>query len=157
MVALTGLAGVELANSLIYNTEGTNKVFNHSVTVINRWRKEGDIATIPKANQNATGTKNLRPSDRYIESGAYMRVRNVTLGYNFNQNTLKSVFGNAISSIRLYTTAQNLITVTNYRGYDPEVLGGSDDDNKRAIFQRGVDKGTYPQARTFILGLQVGF
>jgi TonB-dependent starch-binding outer membrane protein SusC len=145
----SGLGDVYLANALTYNLEGTNKVFNGSTALLNRWRKEGDVTTVPKAGQNAKGTQNLRPSDRYIEDASYLRLRDVTLGYTIPTNSLKSLFKDNVSSLRVYLTAQNLLTFTGYKGYDPEVSGN--------IFDRGVDRGQYPQARTFMLGVQVGF
>jgi outer membrane receptor protein involved in Fe transport len=82
-----------------------------------------------------------------VKDGSFMRVRNVTLGYSLPKNKL----GKSLSNLRIYVTAQNLFTFTKYDGYDPE-LGG---DN--FIFGRGIDYGNYPQPRTYMLGVQVGF
>jgi hypothetical protein len=79
----------------------------------------------------------------------------VTLGYNLPINTLGSWTGGAISSLRLYTTAQNLFTFTKYTGFDPEK--GANGNPSNANLNRGTDSGTFPQARTFLFGLQVGF
>ena len=150
-LAASGLGDVQVANALTYHLEGTNKVFNGSTALLNRWRKEGDISTIPKAGQNATGARNLRPSDRYIEDASYLRFREISFGYSINKNALKNVFGDNVSSVRVYVTGQNLITITSYKGYDPELAGGN------GIFDRGVDRGQFPQPRIFMLGVQVGF
>ena len=83
-------------------------------------------------------------SDFYLEKGDYLRLKVVQLGYTL-PNRLYNRYG--ISRLRLYVTAENLLTLTNYTGYDPEVGGG--------IF--GIDKGQYPQARAVIGGIQLQF
>ncbi len=147
MVGIFGQSGVEIWNDLNYWLEGTTRPFNSSAELVNRWRQEGDISEYPRAGQNATSNLNLRPSDRFVKDGSFMRVRNVTLGYSLPKDKL----GKSLSNLRVYITAQNLFTFTNYDGYDPE-LGG---DN--FIFGRGIDYGNYPQPRTYMLGVQVGF
>jgi TonB-dependent starch-binding outer membrane protein SusC len=79
-----------------------------------------------------------------------MRLRNITLGYNMpvlNLNRVTRMF----SSLRVYVTAHNLLTFTKYKGYDPEIAGAD------FLFDRGIDRGQYPQPRTYMLGVQVGF
>jgi len=85
-----------------------------------------------------------------------MRLRNLTLGFSIPKTILSSTTGRVFSSFRVYVTAMNLLTLTNYKGYDPEV-SASVNDAKSFIFTKGVDTGQYPQPRTFLLGLQVGF
>jgi len=150
-LGLTGVAGVELINSSIYYLEGTNKVFNHGVGILDRWRKPGDVAKNPKANQGANGNLNLRPSDRFLENGAYLRVRNITLGYNIPQ--IKGGLGKAISSVRVYTTLQNFITITKYTGLDPEVLS----ENNDVLFGRGIGGYTPPIPKMWLVGVNIGF
>ncbi len=145
----SGLGDVYVVNGLTYNLEGTAKIFNGSTALLNRWKKEGDVSSIPKAGQNAKGTLNLRPSDRYVENASYLRFRDITLGYTIPSAALKSFTKNALSSTRLYITGQNMLTLTQYKGYDPEITGG--------IFSRGVDRGQIPQPRTIMVGLQLGF
>ncbi|NJN35455.1 MAG: hypothetical protein HC817_15550 [Saprospiraceae bacterium] len=149
MVGLTGVSGVEILNSTLYYLEGTNKVFNHGVGVLDRWRKEGDVAKNPKANQGANGSFNLRPSDRFIEDGSYLRVRNITLGYNFPKFT--GSVGKVLQNARVYVTLQNFITLTNYSGLDPEILGFD------PLFGRGIDAYSPPTAKTWLVGFNVGF
>jgi hypothetical protein len=83
-------------------------------------------------------------SDFYLESGDYARLKIVQLGYSLPQSIYSKI---GASRIRVYVTAENLLTLTDYTGYDPEIGGG--------VF--GVDKGQYPQARSFIGGIQVQF
>ena len=100
MLSLYGISDVKIWNDLKYWTEGTTRPFNASADLVSRWRTEGDISEYPKAGQNATGSKNLRPSDRFVENGSYLRLRNVTLGYNIpvaNAGSVNKVF----SSLRI--------------------------------------------------------
>jgi TonB-dependent starch-binding outer membrane protein SusC len=150
MLSVYGISDVKVWNDLKYWTEGTTRPFNSSADLNSRWRTEGDISEYPKAGQNATSSKNLRPSDRFVEDGSYMRLRNITLGYNMpvlNLNRVTRMF----SSLRVYVTAHNLLTFTKYKGYDPEIAGAD------FLFDRGIDRGQYPQPRTYMLGVQVGF
>ncbi len=154
MIALQGVGGVKIYNALNYWLEGMTRPFNANTDVLRRWQKEGDVTDVPRAGQNAN--LNLRPSDRLLESGNFMRVRNVTVGYSLPSSLLtKTRF---ISSLRVYGTAQNLLTFTKYSGYDPEVSSPEVRDNaQNFLFSRGVDRGQYPQPRSFQVGLQASF
>ncbi len=152
MATLQGVAGIDIINGTKYYLEGVALPFNTKTTVLNRWQKPGDVTDIARAGQNYGTAANLRNSSWYVENGAYARVRNVTLGYTVPGTKIKPSTGNIISSLRLYLTAQNLLTFTNYSGYDPEVTGSGN-----FIFGRGIDTGQVPQPRTFIVGLQLGF
>lgn len=154
MIGLTGVAGVQIINSTIYYLEGTNKVFNHGVGVLDRWRQPGDIAKNPKANQGANGGQNLRASDRYIENGAYLRFRNITLGYNLPK--FDGVLGKVLQSARVYVTLQNFITLTKYSGLDPEVLSSGTSDYD-VLFNRGLNAYTPPIPKTVLVGVNLGF
>ena len=94
---------------------------------------------------------NDRLSTRYIEDGSYLRIKNISLGYTFPANFLKSA---KIENIRLYVNIQNLYTLTNYSGYDPEV-GASTQDSTGLTF--GVDNGRYPSPTTYSVGLNLTF
>ena len=155
MLGLTGVSGVELINSTTYLLEGTSKVFNHGVGILDRWRKPGDIAKNPKAGQGATGGLNLRASDRFVEDGSYLRVRNITVGYNLPK--FKGAIGNVIQSVRIYVTLQNFITITKYTGLDPEVLSDNNDNDRKALFDRGLNGFTPPIPKTTMLGINIGF
>lgn len=152
MITLQGLAGVDILNGTKYYLEGIALPFNTKTTVLNRWQKPGDITDIARAGQNYGTAANLRASSWYVENGAYARLRNLTLGYTVPAKSINTFTSKVVSSLRLYVTAQNLLTITNYSGYDPEVVGSGN-----FIFGRGIDTGQVPQARTFILGLQAGF
>jgi TonB-dependent starch-binding outer membrane protein SusC len=150
----SGLAGLKLINSTKYYTEMAIESHNATTAILNRWRKPGDVALLPRAGQNAS---NLRASDFYVENGSYFRLRNITLGYTFSKSTLQSFTHNVFNSIRVYVAAQNLFTITDYTGYDPEISTQSSDDGEAFIFRRGIDNGQLPQPRTFIAGVQLQF
>ncbi|HMM11185.1 MAG TPA: TonB-dependent receptor [Bacteroidales bacterium] len=121
---------------------------NQSTAVLRRWKKPGDITDIPRATEEDPNNNN-RISSRFIEDGSYLRLKNLTLGYNFTKDQLKRL---KLNNLRLYASAYNLLTFTNYSGMDPEVHYSGDDD-----LRMGTDFFTYPQARSFTFGINVGF
>jgi hypothetical protein len=107
-----------------------------------RWTFDNwENATWPKAEQQYW--RAFKFSRRFLESGSYIRLKNVSVGYRVN---LKTKF---IQSLRVYASGSNLITITGYSGYDPDINGYGDDPSRR-----GVDMGGYPSSRTFNLGVQ---
>lgn len=149
-VALQGVQGVETWNFLDYDLANGSRLSNSYAEYADlRYIDESSVNAIyPRVGQNATNDGNLRQSSRYVEDGDYMRVRNVTLGYTFNND----MFGGFTKNLRVYLTAQNLLTITDYQGYDPEVS-----NTGSFLFGRGVDTGQLPQPRTFLFGIQAGF
>lgn len=140
---ITGSQGNDIFNASRIDLEGMQDPKNQSNAVLNRWQKEGDITNIPRANDpNA-----VLASDRFIEDGSYVRLKSVTIAYHFQKTFLR------LNSIKIYATGQNLATLTKYSGFDPEV--GS--NNESTGVARGIDYGTYPQVKTFILGIKVQF
>jgi TonB-linked SusC/RagA family outer membrane protein len=153
---LFGVGGVSLWNDLTYWLEGTSRPFNSSAALVNRWRQEGDISEFPKAGQNANGNLNLRASDRFVENGSFLRVRNLTLGYSIPESVLGLAGKNFLSNFRIYATAQNPFTFTQFKGYDPEVTAQGN-DSRSLIFERGIVNNQFPQPRSILFGVQVGF
>lgn len=146
-ILMTFSYGNDILNGTRYSAEsGTG--FNGSLTLLNRWRNEGDMTDIPKINY-IDPAGNRRFSDRWLEDGSYLRAKNVTLGYTLPKDFLRKT---SIKTSRIYLTAQNLFTLTKYTGYDPEASSF----NSR-VTEIGIDQGTYPQYRALILGLSVGF
>ena len=113
-------------------------------SVLGRWTGEGSTndARTPRYSFE-DGNSNIRVSDRYVEDGSFIKIKNIQLGYTFNQPAVKKIF----KSVRLYAQVKNLYTFTEYTGYDPEIAG--------AILNTGVDRGAYPQARTYAVGLDI--
>ncbi len=121
---------------------------NVSTDALNRWREQGDVTDYPAPVRNdPMRNEYLRVSDRWVEDGSYMRIKNVTFSYTL-PTAITSKAG--ISRLRAYVTGQNLLTFTHYTGYDPEV-------NSYSGLQVGVDEGAYPQSRTIIFGLNLEF
>ncbi|MCF6404324.1 TonB-dependent receptor [Chitinophaga filiformis] len=149
-LVLSGISGLKLLNGLKLNTSFMSTGHNASTDILDRWRKPGDVAALPRIGQNVTGNGNLRPSDWWLEDGSYLRLRNITIGYNTPAPMLSNITKGAVKSLRIYIAAQNLVTLTGYTGYDPEVAGDY-------LFARGIDQGQVPQPRTFLAGIQLGF
>jgi TonB-dependent starch-binding outer membrane protein SusC len=105
---------------------------------------------------------NSRPSDAYVENGSYLRLRNLTIGYTVPWKTANDNFK---PRIRIYITAQNLVTITKYTGLDPEIGQplGTDPNNPtagavvRSVTASGIDVGTYPNSRYYTVGFNVTF
>jgi hypothetical protein len=94
----------------------------------------------------AESTTNTLTSTRFIENGSFLRLKNLQLGYTLPQSISRKFF---VEKFRVYVSAQNLLTITKYKGYDPDVVGG--------VFSQGVDGGHFPNARQYSFGLQVTF
>jgi hypothetical protein len=111
------------------------------------------VAALPRIGQSTTAKGNLRSSDWWIEDGSYLRMRNITLGYALPSHITSGIVKGAFKTVRVYIAAQNLFTITNYTGYDPEISGSGGS----YLLARGIDLGQIPQARTFMAGLQLVF
>ena len=117
----------------------------------NTWTPENPNAEYPRLFIGDPGGSNRANSSRWIESGTYVRLRNIQVGYNFAPTLLSRIGG---KTARVYIGSENLFTLTKYKsGFDPE-QGASYGDRPLDI---GTDRGNYPQARTFLLGINVGF
>ncbi|GGF04112.1 SusC/RagA family TonB-linked outer membrane protein [Hymenobacter cavernae] len=145
-VFLQGSQGNDVYNLNRYYTEGGLYGASNAGTItLDRWTGSGTSNFVPRAVAGDPNS-NLRVSSHYVENGSYMRIKLLTLGYTLPKSILGRVYA---QSLRVYVTAQNLLTVTDYDGFDPELgnQGGS----------LGVDRGIYPQARVFLAGLNIGF
>jgi len=140
-IFLQGVYGNDIFNGTnIYLASGVGED-NQLAIMVNRWKEPGDITDIPKEGDTFK-------SSRFIENGSFMRIKNVTFGYNFPQKLLKPI---KLKSARLYVSGQNLFTFTSYSGMDPEVNYYSNDN-----VVMGTDFFTYPQSRTIMMGLNIG-
>jgi TonB-linked SusC/RagA family outer membrane protein len=133
----TGVGDVQKINNVkmaLYNVGSTNA--NESTAVLNAWTPDNRSTSLPRA-INGDPAQNYRFSDRFVESGAYLRLSNFQLGYTLPKQVY-TFMHNTVSNCRIYAGASNLFTITNYSGYDPE------NDN-------------YPTPKTVIIGLNVRF
>ena len=112
---------------------------------MNRWHGEGTSNTLPRFSW-ANNNDNWRVSDLYVHNGSYARIKNIQLGYTLPSYLTQKIF---IQKLRFYVAAENLLTMTSYKGLDPE-LNGDERSN-------GIDRGYYPQARTFTVGVNLNF
>ena len=135
--------GNDIYNGLRYNLEKMSGYENQSEVVANRWRAEGQITNVPKATWGDP-MGNAEFSNRWIEDGSYLRLKTLVLGYDI------PITNNYIKYIKLYASAENLFTFTNYLGYDPEFSATS------SIFGQGTDIGLAPQFKNYQLGLRLG-
>ena len=151
---LQGSQGNQIMNATRILSESMALVMNQSATVLNRWHKSGDITNVPKVTPG--DWTNSNPSTRYLEDGSYLRIKSLTIGYKFNPKLLRSIH---VNNLFVYLTTENLFTFTKYSGFDPEVsafsTNGSSTTNQNTAL--GVDYGTYPQSRDFLLGLKLSF
>ncbi|MFD1257518.1 SusC/RagA family TonB-linked outer membrane protein [Mucilaginibacter terrae] len=145
-VFVQGSYGNDILNLSRFDLFSLNGGNNNSAEVLNRWTPTNPSNTIPRANL-LSGSRVL--SSFQIEDGSYLRFKNVALGYRFGADLLKSA---GIGSVRVYVSAQNLFTITNYTGFDPEVNRFGN-----GSISQGVDYGTYPSAKTFLAGLNLTF
>ncbi len=118
---------------------------NYQISAADRWHGEGTSYTHPRLTSNDTNKNYSRASSFFIEDGSFLRLKNITLGYTFDLSKAKY-----ISSVRLYASANNLLTFTNYSGFDPEI-------GNHGVLYNGIDYGMYPQPQTIIMGINITF
>ncbi|WP_343328636.1 TonB-dependent receptor [Polaribacter staleyi] len=139
---ITGVAGNEIFNTNTYDlVGGANRLFNVSQSYYNnKWSATNSTGTEPRI---LGAPQNNGISDRFVEDGSYTRLKNVSLGYTLPSEMFEKYF----SKLRVYVSGQNLLTISDYSGLDPEIGGG----------EYGIDRGKYPQPKSVLLGVQVSF
>jgi TonB-linked SusC/RagA family outer membrane protein len=118
------------------------------------WTPTNLDAKAPIQETDGSFSTNTVPNSYYVENGSFLRLRNVQLGYTLSPDILKSI---GVDRFRIYVSAANLFTVTNYSGVDPEISGSGDNAAATASTNFGVDRGNYSPNRTYLLGVQVKF
>ena len=152
-IFIAGAYGQELYYQIATDIEGFYRPFNLTQRYYNeRWTGEGTSNTQPRASWNAKGN-NTKPSTRFLEDGSFIRVKNIQLGYNFGEKILTKI---KMDKLRIYTSASNLFTLTKYPGLDPE-FSTSDNSKGEGDLASGIDWGTYPNALSINLGVQLTF
>ncbi|WP_232834868.1 SusC/RagA family TonB-linked outer membrane protein [Pleomorphovibrio marinus] len=148
-----GVQGNEIFNLLRYHTEGMTRLFNASTVVMDRWTPENPNTDVPRA-VSGDPNRNARASSRWIEDGSYLRLKNLSIGYTVPAPVLESFSRGNITNLRVYVSSQNLLTFTNYSGYDPEIAVRT---GINSTLGAGIDFGQFPAARTILAGLQLTF
>ena len=140
-IYLQGVAGNKIFNANKIDLTGMSAAYNQTTDVLSRWYGEGTSNYIPRA-VFGDPNQNNRISDRFVENGSYLRLKTISLSYNFPKEWLKVL---TIENARLTLSCENVATITSYSGFDPEV----------GI--NGIDLSTYPISRTFNIGLNFNF
>jgi hypothetical protein len=120
---------------------------NYQTFWLDRWTPENMDADYPRLVSNDVNN-NQRPSDFYLEDGSFLRLRNLQIGYNLPTELLEKVM---VKEFRIYFSANNLLTVTNYQGFDPDI------GTNGWILDTGIDKGAYPSNKTLGGGVKLTF
>jgi TonB-dependent starch-binding outer membrane protein SusC len=159
-VFISGVYGNKLYNTNLYDLQAMPRLFNAGVEVLDRWTPTNPSNSIPRAGAVAS---NAQASSRFVEDGAYTKLKNITLGYTIPASLTK----NKLTQFRIYVSAQNLICITNYSGLDPEVgrytasgtaLGQIGAPQTSASnFSNGIDVGNYPIPKSVVAGFQITF
>lgn len=142
-IFLQGSYGNDIYNASRMETEGMYNANNQTTAVLDRWKIPGQITNTPKARFD------MKNSTYFVEDGSYLRVKSISLSYNIKSNFLTKI---GVSRLQPYFTANNLLTWTNYSGMDPEVNQWG---NSGAI--QGIDWGTYPHSKSYVLGVNLEF
>jgi TonB-linked SusC/RagA family outer membrane protein len=157
---ISGVYGNKIYNTNLFDLVGMDRLFNSDVKVLDRWTPTNPSNTIPRA---GTVASNVQASDRFVEDGAYTKLKNITLGYTMPQSLLK----NKLAKFRIYISAQNMICITKYSGLEPEVgtytssgtalgsIGAPQTTSQN--YSNGIDKGNYPIPKSVIGGFQITF
>ncbi|MDR2275932.1 MAG: TonB-dependent receptor [Sphingobacterium sp.] len=142
-IFIQGTYGNDIFNASRMETEGMYDGRNQTTVVLDRWQVPGQITHVPKAGFD------IKNSTYFVEDGSYLRVKNISLGYAIGTEKLKRI---GIQKIQPYFSVSNLLTLTKYSGMDPEVNQWGDNGGVQ-----GIDWGTYPQNRSFVLGVNLEF
>jgi hypothetical protein len=113
---------------------------NYQKEALNAWTTLNPNSNYPRLTDVDLNNNFNNPSDFFLQSAAYFRLKTLQIGYSFPKKWINRI---GLERVRVYGSVSNLFTLTQYNGYDPELIGG-------------VDKGVYPQAKNFIIGLNVG-
>ena len=155
-VFLQGVGGIKIYNGAGIALQDMTSGNNQLSTVLNRWKNEGTSNTIPRASfEDPNG--NNRYSDRWIENGSFMRIKNLQIGYTIPSKNISKLTKEFITGSRFYIGVNNLATFTKYKGYDPEVTRGFSFQKGEFALANGQDGGGSPQPRVVQIGWSITF
>ena len=151
-LAVTTYGAFGQQNMRSYRKFTDGNVENYTSEVFEYWHGEGTSNRYPRLVPGNTGVNFQQISDIFVEDASYFRIQNVTLGYDF-----KNLWKNCpLPQLRLYVSVQNLFTFTGYKGMDPEI-GTNDSYREDNPWARGIDLGSYPSPRTYMVGVNIKF
>jgi TonB-dependent starch-binding outer membrane protein SusC len=147
-----GVYGNEIFNYVRYWTDFNTFQGNRSKEMLyNSWKQQGDVAKLPRLNSGDATSQQV--SSYFLEDGSYFRLKNVQLTYTIPNTLLNKI---KISNAQIYVQGQNILTLTKYTGLDPDInLRTSGNDNQD--IHMGIDEGAYPVAKSYLVGLRLGF
>jgi len=131
-----------------------NSAFNMSEEAKERWTGPGTSTRVPRLT-SSDPNQNARESDFFVEDGSYLRLKNIQLAYEVPQRFLGALSATGLTKARAYVSAKNLVTITGYDGYTPEI--GVNGDSDSSTLDRGIDRATYPQPRSYTVGIGLTF
>ena len=141
-----------LGNDLVRDYERKNLYSNKGSYALNSWTSSNPSNSVPRpVNGASVSFDNF--SDYFVEDASYLRIQNIQIGYTFKESLTQQF---SIKNCRIYLSGNNLFTFTNYKGYDPSAVGGGTDGRGEPIGS-GIDKGFYPVAKTFLMGMSLNF
>ncbi len=141
-----GVAGNKIYNGIGYNLTNMSGGSNYLSSTLDAWTPENSNTSVPRAVLGDPNGNAKVASDRYLEDGAYLKLKNLQIGYSLPKTLLDKV---SIDKLRFYVGGQNLFTITGYSGLDPEI--------SRDVFNTGTDRSVYPQTRMITTGVQLSF
>jgi hypothetical protein len=146
VISTFGAAGFKAVDFVDMTLRGSYRTLNKSVDLLNAWTPDNTNTDVPRVAYTPEGSiTNDMFSERFIQDASYLKIANVTLGYNFPDRW----FNGYISNVRVYATGQNLATITKYKGYNVDFAGG--------IFTPGYNYASYPTPRTVMFGVNLSF
>ncbi|PWJ58723.1 TonB-linked SusC/RagA family outer membrane protein [Dyadobacter jejuensis] len=148
-IFLQGSQGNDMLSYTLMELNLLSGINNATTAALDRWTPTNTDTDVPKAQLGRT----RRVSTRWVSDGSFVRLKNVSLGYNLPAALLE---GSKIRKVRVYFSAQNILTMTKYEGYDPEVNYSSTGDTNSNT-NLGLDYGSYPNAKSYTVGLNIGF
>ena len=147
-----GMVGNKIYNYPRYRLESGNFNGNMSTVLANSWRPDNQNTDIPRFSKTDGADNKWAYSDRWLENGSYMRLKTLDVGYTLPKNLTKKV---KLENVRIYTSMENLFTLTKYSGYTPDLGESTVAGVDYNVFSRGIDQGRYPLPRTISFGIQV--
>lgn len=145
--------GHKIYNGNKYLYEGMNSGSNFLRSALDAWTPENTKTSVPRAvYQDPNG--NMKESDRFLEKGDFIRVRQIQLGYSLPKSLLQKMY---LEKLRFYVSGENLLTWTNYSGVDPEFSRTESGQSYASVLSAGIDSLIYPFTRSFTVGVQLSF
>jgi TonB-dependent starch-binding outer membrane protein SusC len=154
-IFIQGVQGNSIYNGTKVLEQGMLRLFGAGTAVNNAWTETNRNTDVPRA-VSGDPNQNTRTSDRFLEDGSFLRMKNISIGYTLPTTVAQDMTRGTLKKLRVYVSAQNLFTITDYTGYDPEI-GNRYQNTTGNTLINGIDFGQFPSPRTVMAGVQLGF